>query len=231
MNNSEAKAAMRVGGSLSLVIFPLMLMLAFALHFESLFEFFEFELRYEPNTATEFMETLRNPAQSQRYFIMPHMVGYLSIPLLISMALSLGYILFRIRPWFALIGTMMTCVGAVFMSGVFASWLSFAAVGNVSADQAAGAIPVLEALTEMQGVLLYSSILSVLSLLGLMVLAVGLFLGHVAPKWSAVMIFIGNLMIIVFMDLDNWMFIGAFMILLGMAPIGWKLFKGQVEGV
>ena len=32
-------------------------------------------------------------------------------------------------------------------------------------------------------------------------------------------------MIIVFMDLDNWMFIGAFIMLLGMAPISLKLLK------
>jgi len=61
------------------------------------------------------------------------------------------------------------------------------------------------------------------------VLAVCLFLSRVVRKWSAVMIFIGNLMIIVFMDLDNWMFIGASIMLIGMVPIGWKLFKGQMD--
>lgn len=113
------------------------------------------------------------------------------------------------------------------MAGMLAMWLSFAAIGHVSAEQVAGAIPALEALIEMQGPLLLSTMLTAFSLLGLMVLAVGLFLGSVVPRWCAVMIFIGSLMMSVFIDVDNLMFIGALTTFVGMAPIGWKLFRGE----
>jgi hypothetical protein len=215
---------MRIAGGISLIMLPLVLMLAFALHFDSLSDFFVFKLRYEPATANEFMATLTNPNESRQYTI-AHGIGYLGLPLIISTALCLGHILFKKRPWFALVGASLACIGTVYMGGVFGTWLSFAAIGNVTAAQVEGAIPALEALTKMQGALLLSSILSALSLLGLMVLAVGLFISRIVPRWSAIMIFIGNLMIIVFMDLDNLMFIGAFIMLLGMAPIGLKLLK------
>jgi hypothetical protein len=175
------------------------------------------------------MNTLAGPNASRLYTI-PHLVGYLGLPLLISTALCLSSILFKKRPWFALVGASLACIGAIYMGGVFGTWLSFAAIGNVTAAQVEGAIPALEALTKMQGALLLTSILSALSLLGLMVLAVGLFISRIVPRWSAIMIFIGNLMIIAFMDLDNLMFIGAFIMLLGMAPISLKLLKkGKYE--
>ncbi len=231
MKSEKAESIIRVAGSISLIMFPLILMLAFALHFESFSDFFVFELRYEPNTAAEFMDTLINPAAARRYTI-AHGVGYLGLPLMISTALYLSYFLFKKRPWYALIGGTLTCIGSVYLGGVFGAWLSFAAVGNVTVDQVEGAIPVLEALMEMQGPLLLTSILSALSLLGLMVIATGLFLSRIVPGWSAVMIFIGNLLILVFMDRDNWMFMGAFIMLLGLAPISLKLLKpGQYEEV
>ncbi len=231
MKSEKAESVIQVAGSISLILFPLVLMLAFALHFESYSDFFVFELRYEPNTAGDFMDTLINPAAARRYTI-AHGVGFLGLPLMISTALYLSFFLFKKRPWYALIGGTLACIGSVYLGGVFGAWLSFAAVGNVTADQVEGAIPVLEALMEMQGPLLVTSILSALSLLGLMVIAVGLFLSRIVPRWSAVMVFIGNLLILVFMDLDNWMFMGAFIMLLGLAPISLKLLKpGQYEEV
>lgn len=227
-STERARAFMRMAGGIVLVLFPLALMLAFALHFDSISEFFEFQLRYEPNTASEFMATLSNPNEATQYTV-AHGVGYLSLPLLVGAGLCLGYILFRTKPWIAIIGTSLVCIGAIYMGGVFGSWLSFAAIGNVASDQLQGAIPALEALTEMQGALLLTSMLSALSLVGMMVLAVGLFLGQVVPRWSAALIFIGNLTILVFTDLDNWMFIGALLMLLGMVPITWRLLNKGFE--
>jgi hypothetical protein len=203
-------------------------MLAFALHFDNISEFFEFRLRYEPNSASEFMATLSNPNEVTQYTV-AHGVGYLSLPLLVGTGFCLGYVLFRTKPWISIIGTSLACTGAIYMGGVFGSWLSFAAIGNVASDQIQGAIPVLEVLTEMQGPLLLTSMLSALSLVGIMVLAVGLFLGRVVPRSSAALIFIGNLTILVFTDLDNWMFIGALLMLLGMAPISWRLLTKGFE--
>lgn len=220
----RARAFMRMAGAVCLVLFPLALMLAFALHFDSVSEFFVFRLRYEPNTPSEFLATLADPNEASQYTA-AHGVGYLSLPLFIATGLCLSYILFKAKPWIALAGASLVCTGAIYMGGLFGTWLSFAAIGNVTPNQIQGAIPVLASLTEMQGPLMLTTILSALSLVGMLVLAVGLFLGRVVPRWSAAMIFIGNLMILVFTDLDNWMFIGALVMLIGMAPISWMLLK------
>ena len=220
-------STLRTVGGLSLLLFPLMFMAVFALHMESPAEILQFRLRHDPYLAPDIMAALTDPARSQRYYMLPHMVGYLSMPVLICAALGLGYILYRARPWLAIVGAAMTCVGAVFMAGMLAMWLSFAAIGNVDNEQVAGAIPALEALIQMQGPLLLSTILTAFSLLGLMVLAVGLFLSRLVPRWSAAMIFIGSVMMSVFIDVDNLMFIGALLTFVGMAPIGWMLFRGH----
>jgi hypothetical protein len=214
----KARSVLQVLGSLALLLFPLILMIAFGLHFETVGEFFVFELRYEPSTASDFMATLTDATARGRY-TMAHMVGYLDLPLFIGAALFLGSILFDERPWVATIGAALTVIGTVYMGGVFGSWLSFAALGNLTPDQVAGAIPALEALTEMQGPMLLTTMLSGLSLLGLMVLAGGLLFTDLVPKWSPALIFLGNLTIFVFMDLDNWMMIGALMMLIGSLPI------------
>jgi len=226
--NRKIKLFMQYAGGISLLLLPLALMVAFGLHFNSLSEFFVFKLKYEPNSTNEFMATLIGPS-ANRLFIIPHGVGYLSLPLFIATALTLSQILFKKKPWFAIVGTSLTSIGTVYMGGVFGTWLSFSALANLAPDQIDGAIPALAALTEMRGVLLFTSILSVLSLLGLMVLAVGLYLSRIVPRWSAIMIFIGNLIIIVFMDLDNWMLVGALLILIGMIPISLRLLNNRDE--
>jgi hypothetical protein len=199
-------------------------MLAFILHFDSLPEFFVFKLRYVQVPVEETVNMFMGP-NAVRSFIVPHLIGYSSVPFMIISSLAMGYVLFRKKPWFAFIGASLTCIGSVFLGGVFASWLSFAAIGNMPPSQMEGAVSAFKALTEMQGPLALTTYLSVLSLLGFLILSMGLFMSRIVPRWSASFIFIGNMLIIAFMDLDNWMFVGAFLILLGGLPISLKLFK------
>jgi hypothetical protein len=213
-----AERTLEIGGGLSLILFPLTLIIAFGMHFERAADFFVFKLRYEPNSAADFMATLLDPASALRYSL-AHGVGYFAIPLIIPVALYLAAVLFKQRPWAATIGAAMACFGAIFMGGVFATWLSFAAVSNVSPDGVEVATEVLGLLTEMQGALLLTTTLSAFSLLGLMVLAGGLLFTDLVPKWSPALMLAGYLLIIVFTDLDNWMMIGAFLTLLGGLPI------------
>lgn len=214
--------ALRVGGSLSLVGFPLLFMLVFLLHMESFSEVLQFRLTHEPYVASEIMDGLIDRPRSWRYYLLPHLVGYISMPFLIAAALCLGYILFESRPWTAIVGTTMSCIGAVFMGGMLAMWLSFDAIGNVAPSDVAGAIPALEELIAMQGPLLLSTVLTGLSLLGLMVLSIGLFLSRVVPRWAAAAILLGSLMMSIFIDVDNLMLAGALITLAGMVPIAWR---------
>lgn len=225
-NSGQMDRVHRIGGALALLILPILLGTAFALHFERLADFFVFKLSYEPNSASAFMDTLLDPAASWRYTL-SHSVGYAAIPFLIPAALYLAALLYKRRPWLAITGASLVCIGAVFMGGLFGTWLSFAAVGNVAPDQLSGAAAALEELTRMQGPLLWTTMLSSLSLLGFLLLAGGLFFSSELPKWSSALIFIGYLFITVFTDLDNWMFIGALLVLIGSWPIALRAFRGE----
>jgi hypothetical protein len=222
MSHRNAQVALRLGGSLSLVVFPSLFMLVFLLHMESFSEVLQFRLAHEPYVASEIMDGLIDRPRSWRYYVLPHLVGYISMPFLIAAALCLGYILFESRPWTAIVGTTMSCIGAVFMGGMLAMWLSFDAVGNVAPSDVVGAIPALEELIAMQGPLLVSTVLTGLSLLGLMVLSIGLFLSRVVPRWAAAAILLGSLMMSTFIDVDNLMLAGALITLAGMVPIAWQ---------
>lgn len=226
MTHDGAKSALRVAGAASVVLFPLMLIVAFALHYTSVGEFFEISLRYVQlpieQTIANFMGD-----EAGRTYVWPHLIAYLSVPMMIAASLTIGYFLFERAPWYALIGSAFTVTGAVFLGGVFAAWLSFAALGNLPSDQTDSAVAALRVLTEMQGPLALSTYLSALSLLGFMVSAVGLFRARVVPRWSAVSLFLGNLMILVFMDLDNLMLAGAVLMLAGLVPVGRSLLSGS----
>ena len=228
MPNQKAIKTMQIIGGISLILFPLILMVAFAMHFQSISEFFIFKLKYMQGPVESTVNMLMGSDAARRY-INPHLIAYFSVPFMVFASLALGYVLFKKKPWFALIGTLTTLVGSVFISGVFAAWLSFSAIGNMSVNQFDGAVSAFRELTTMQGPLAMTTYLSVLSLLGFLVLAVGLFQSRIVPKWSASLIFIGNLMIIVFMDLDNWMLIGALLMLIGIMPVSKSLFRESLQ--
>ena len=228
MHAPSPSSVLRVGGSLSLVLFPLMFMAVFATHMESPAEIIQLKLQHDPYLARDIMQSLTDRPRTQRFYVLPHMLGFLSMPVLIAAALTLGYILFPRRPWFATVGATMSIAGAVFMAGMLSMWLGFAAIGRVPVEQVPGATAALDAMIEMQGPLLWATILTGLSLLGLMVLAVGLFVSDIVPRWTAVLILTGSLIMSVFIDVDNLMFAGALITLLGMAPIGWQLFSGRL---
>ena len=219
---------LRIGGSTALVLFPLMFMGVFALHIDDPAEIFQLKLQHDPYLATEIMDGLRDRPRAQRYYVLPHFLGYLSMPVLIAAALSLGWILHRARPGWAIIGATMATAGAVFMAGMLSMWLGFAAIGNVPAGQVPGATAALEALIEMRGPLLWATILTGLSLLGLMVLAIGLYISDLVPKWSALAIFVGCVIMSAFIDVDNLMFLGAFLTFCGMARIARMLFNREI---
>lgn len=228
MKKEKVELLLKNGGAISLLLFPTILMVAFALHFESIAEFLIFKLKYVPNTAEDFMNTLSG-ANKARLYVAPHLIGYFSVPFMVATGLCLGKILFKQKPMVSAIGASLTLFGALSLSGVFAAWLSFSAVGNLPSETVESATVVLQELTKMQGPLFLISVLSALSLVGLLIIGIGLFSSNITPKWSSALFSIGNLMIMVFMDLDNWMFIGGLLMLVGMLPVSIKLFKNELE--
>lgn len=219
MDNQKIISTLYRIGKFSSIAFPTVLVISFIIHHMgeyAMADMIKLKLIYTPPSPERFMELFR--AESIIDFILPHLIIYLAIPLGIPSIVYLGSFLFEKKPLLTIVGISTSLIGIVFMGGVFGSWLSFTAVGNVSTDQIAGAIPVIKELTRNQGMLMMTSMLGGLSLLGFMVIAAGLFFTRVIPRWQSAMIFFGNAIIIIFMDIDNIMLVGSLFWLIGILP-------------
>ena len=196
----------------SMLVFPSILLLAFIMHFKSFGDFFNLKLIKSPNYDSDLLfDNLIKTGGGN--FVHAHAIAYLSVPFMILTILCLGYLLYPKKPILSFVGVAVGIFGSVFMAGVFASWISFSAVSRVEPQNYVGAKAALVELTRMTGALKTMTLLSFLSLIGIIILCVGFLTTKLLPKWSPVSILIGCIIISVFMDLDNWMFIGSIFIL------------------
>jgi hypothetical protein len=219
MNYRKAIKTLYWIGVLSSIIFPVILIVSFIIHHMgeySMADLIKLKMIYVPPSSERFMELFSS--NSILDFILPHLIIYLALPFGVLGVVYFGSLLFEKKPWLSIIGISSSLIGIVFMGGVFGSWLSFTAIGNLNADQVVGVIPVIEELTKRQGMLMLTSLLAGLSLLGFMIIAAGLFFTHVIPRWQSALIFAGNVIIIVFMDVDNLMLAGSILWFIGALP-------------
>jgi hypothetical protein len=219
-----AHAILNWGSVASLLAMPVTLGVVFLLHFASFGEFMDFTLARPPYDALRLYQTLTSGDGGWRYFMLPHYVGYITLPLFIAAALVVARAIFADQPLIAVVGAGLTVVGTVFMGGVFGSWLAFVPASTLGQEAGPAA---LSALTVMRGALLVSTILSALSLAGMVILGVGMMLARRWPLWSGAAFTLGNLIIIVFMDRDNWMFLGTVVMFAGVVPLALELWRSS----
>ena len=215
-------------GAISLIVFPTILIIAFAMHFMGEFgirDFFDFKFSYIQPSPERFMELFRSNRILD--FILPHLIVYIALPFAVPAIAYLGKFLIDKNPVLTIISAALTIIGTVFMGGIFGSWLSFVAIGNVPAEQVSVSIPALTALIQSNKFLEMTGVLAGFSLIGFILISLGLFIYRAIPRWQASLILIGNLMIIMFMDLDNLMFIGAILWLIGGVPLSIRAFKKE----
>lgn len=217
--------AMRILGSLSLVLGPLGLAIGWALNYDSLAAFIDFNIANlyltEGRSASteQFLATITSPDGGFRSFALPHYFVYVSMPIFIAASLYLARSLFGRTPWLALIGAALTTIGAVYFIGVLGAWLSFPAIATIPVGQPADLLPIVAAVSRVQGILLVSTILSVLLPVGMTVLGVGLLRSRIVPRRFAVLVIVGNVLILAFGGVENWMVVGALLMLIGLSPL------------
>ena len=223
---SSTKRYLELFAGTSLLALPILLAITFTLHFTSLSDFANFQLARPIFSAEKLFQTLSGDDGGFRYFILPHLLGYLSLPLFLVSASAIAYASYSKRPKLTIVGLILTATGVIFLGGVFASWLSFAAIGNVNNVPAESLIISLDALMQLQGPLLISTVLSALTFFGMIILGLALHQTSILPRWSSLLYIAGNLVIVIFMDLDNWMLIGALMQCIGIYPLSLRFFAG-----
>jgi hypothetical protein len=202
-----------------LLLFPVLMMLGFILHFHSFESFFNFKLSHNTYDADRLFDTL--VAGRGHSFIVAHFIVFLSIPLFMLAILILSWFLFPEKPLLAFTGAAIGIIGCTFMAGTIAAWLSFSGIYGVDNRYYEGAKAGFVQLVEMKGMLKILTQGSYLCFIGIIILAAGLIKQF--RLWNILAIITGAVLFMIFMDLDNWMFIGSILLLLGFIPVSKKL--------
>jgi hypothetical protein len=210
----------RTAQAQALVALPALLLLVFLLHFHRLSSFFVFRLSYAPRPAEEVVRALIAAGGRAPLIHDPHVIGYLSLPLMALSAFGLYALGRGMRPVIATIGLALSMTGTIYLGGVFGMWTTFYhGIGSVDPRFVEGAIATFAAETAPRGAFLLTTTLAKLAFVGFAVQILALWsLPHVA-KWAVILPALGCVLFIAFWDLDNWMLIGAALMLAGFISI------------
>jgi hypothetical protein len=220
MTTASADQMIRKILATALMIFPCAFILVFILHFRHLARFFEFHLTYVPRDPERVVTALI--AGHNRWPLLhdPHMIAYLSLPVIPLCAFALYLLGRRSRPLASAATLMITMAGMVYMGGLFGMWTAFyRGLGLLDPSNLAGATATFAAMTAPQGAFLVTTWLAKLVMVGLAAQALTLLGTRVTPAWSIICVVLGCSMILVFWDLDNWMLIGSVLMLTGFLPM------------
>jgi hypothetical protein len=209
MESVRLDTAMRAGAAVSLILAPLLLLLAFAGH---------------PADASTGADELRVVvAQTDRWNLV-HLLFLLSMALFILAAVALLGQLRSGGAWYGLVGVALTVLGAVSFSGLFGAELAMGAMAGVPTDQRGGLAPGFAAIAQMQGPLAITYLGLGLPL-GLVTFAVGLFRARVAPRWAGVAVAVAACALVGGLFDNAVGAAGAALLLLGLGTVGLHLFS------
>lgn len=209
---------------------PILWLLMLALHFRSLSEFFVLRLRYVPVPAAVKVPALIAAQNRWPMIHDPHLIGYLSLPLLVLGAFGLYAIGRRTAPILATIGLSLTVTGVIYLGGVFGLFTALSrGLGDVDALFTDGAIATYAAATADRGAYGLTRMLAELALLGLAVQCAALWRATGIPRWAPVVIGVGCGFFLAFWDVDNLMFVGCLCLIAGFVPVSRVLRGGFAD--
>ena len=190
-----------------------------ALHFRSLADFFVLRIRYVPNPPADTVGHLITAHNRWPMIHDPHLVGYLSLPLLMLGAFGLYALGRRTRPVVALIGLCLTTIGTIYLGGVFGLFTALMrGIGDVDATLLDGAAATYAAVTADRGAYALTRGLAQLAMPGLALQALALWRTPMIPARACVLVCSGCALFVAFWDIDNLMFLGGLCVLAGVVP-------------
>ena len=219
-------------GPYLVILFPCLFIIVFLMHFHRAADFFHFKLHYVPRDPEQVVTSLVRAQNHWPLFHDPHILGYLSLPLLLFCAFALYQLSREARPRLSSLGLFVAVSGTIYLGGLFGMWTAFhRGLGEVDPHYLDGAIATFRGMTAPHGAFLLTTTLAKFSLIGLG--AQGLMLWRLPgiPRRSAVLIPLGCTLIVAFWDLDNWMLIGMLLILTGLFPLIPLLKPARAKGV
>lgn len=211
---------------IAMLAFPTMSMVGFLMHFKNIGDFFNFTFKYVPLSAQGYYEKIIG-ADGFHLFTLPHAVAAISIVLLLPATLYLANSLIKRKSWFGLIGGVFSFIGIIGEISVFAIWLSFSSWANLPKELVGSGLPYFQNAIAMTGVLKVVAVLALFNFVGIITMSIGMIVTKMTPKITPILLIISSIIFILFMDLDNWMFIGSSLILVALFPFAFRLLKGE----
>jgi hypothetical protein len=220
MKTTSVDRLIRRSQAIALLALPLLWLLMFALHFHSIFDFFMFNAHYVPVPASDKVTHLIEARNGWPMIHDQHLIGYLSLPLLVLGAFGLYAVGRRIRPGLATLGLSLTVSGSIFLGGVFGLFIALTrGLGDVDRRYTEGAIATYAAVTADHGAYGLSRRLAMLALLGIAIQALALWRAPGVPRWAPVVVAMGCTLFLSFWDVDNMMFAGTLCLIAGFVPV------------
>jgi hypothetical protein len=204
----------------ALVALPTLLIAVFVLHFRHVSDFFNFQSSYSPRPPAQVVAALVAAGNKAPLVHDPHVIAYLALPLFLLCASGLYTLGRRARPLASLLAMSVSVVGVVYLGGLFGMWSAFyRGLGDVDPHYLAGATATFAAMSAPKGAFLLTTTLAKLAFVGMTLQALALFGTRLVPRWSPLVVTVGCGLFLAFWDIDNWMLVGAMLMLAGFLPV------------
>lgn len=210
ISNDRAIRFIKIIGGLSLILAPLLSFVGWAIGHDSLGSFLNFSFGWTPTDATIELTAESDPFLIFRYYLLPHYFIYASMPIYIGLSITLAYKLYKKAPWHSFIGVMLSIVGAVYFIGVLGAYLSNP-IGSVN----------------MTNILKISFALCVLVFIGNIIQGLAMLKSNILSKWKSTLFIIGNVLILIFPGVENWMAVGSLMMIVALFSLAKKLILNE----
>jgi hypothetical protein len=219
MTATQVDRFIRRAQASALIVLPVLFVLVFAMHFRRASDFLHFRAHYEPADPHEVVAALIRAGNRLPLAHDPHVLAYLSLPLLLLCAFGLYRIGRSVRPLAAALTLAITATGTIYLGGLFGMWTAFyRGLGAVDPQYLEGAVATFAAQSAPRGAFELTTLLSRLAFLGLALQMATLARQRLVPDAAIIASAAGAGIILVFADLDNWMLLGSVLMLLGFIP-------------
>lgn len=226
MSHDRIERWIRLVQGAALLTFPVLFIVVFIMHFHN-GNALHFRTHYTPAPPERVVGMLIGSRFGRRTVHDPHVFAYLGLPLLPLVAFALYSLGRRERPLSAALALAVTFTGIIFTGGLFGMWTAFySGISQVDPKYTEGAIATFAALTKPTGAFLLTTTLAKLLMIGLGLQALALWGVPRIPKWAPVVAVVGCSLFLAFWDLDNWMLIGAALLLAAYIPFRRALLEG-----
>lgn len=230
MNELAVNRLIRQAQASALIGLPILWLLMLALHFRSLAEFFVLRLRYVPVPAADKVPYLIAARNHWPMLHDPHMIGYLSLPLMMLAAFGLYSLGRREAPTLAAVGVSLTVLGCIYLGGVFGLFTALTrGIGDIDPRYSDGVIATYAAVTADHGAYGLTRLLAEFAPLGIVLQVMALRRAAYVRRWAISAIAVGCSLFLVFWDVDNIMFVGSLCLIAGFIPISKELRRQAAE--